>query len=78
MGRLVGIGVTWKLAGQVGTQLIRLVIVAVLARLLTPNDYGAAAIAIALAQFAGEPAGHRNRETSPRSLLDIRRPVTQP
>jgi O-antigen/teichoic acid export membrane protein len=50
--RLVGIGVTWKLAGQVAIQLIRLATVAVLARLLTPDDYGAAAVAIALASFA--------------------------
>ena len=52
MERLVGIGVTWKLAGQVAIQLIRLLTVAVLARLLTPADYGAAAIAIVLATFA--------------------------
>ena len=50
--RLVGIGITWKLAGQVAIQLARLLTVAVLARLLTPGDYGAAAIAIALASFA--------------------------
>ncbi|MGZ5387485.1 MAG: oligosaccharide flippase family protein, partial [Solirubrobacterales bacterium] len=52
MERLVGIGVSWKLIGRVGVQLIRLVTVAVLARLLTPADYGAAAIAITLATFA--------------------------
>jgi O-antigen/teichoic acid export membrane protein len=52
MERLVGIGITWKLAGQIAIQLIRLLTVAVLARLLTPHDYGAAAIAIALASFA--------------------------
>jgi O-antigen/teichoic acid export membrane protein len=50
--RLVGVGVTWKLAGQIAIQFIRLLTVAVLARLLTPHDYGAAAIAIALAMFA--------------------------
>ena len=44
--------ITWKLAGQVAIQLIRLLTVAVLARFLTPADYGAAAIAIALAAFA--------------------------
>ena len=49
MERQVGVGVTWKLAGQVGVQSIRLITVAMLARLLTPEDYGAAAIAIALA-----------------------------
>jgi O-antigen/teichoic acid export membrane protein len=52
MERLVGVGVTWKLTGQVAIQVIRLLTVAVLARLLTPSDYGAAAIAIALAAFA--------------------------
>ena len=52
MERLVGIGITWKLVGQVTIQLIRLLTVAVLARFLTPADYGAAAIAIALATFA--------------------------
>ena len=52
MERLVGIGVTWKLVGQIAIQLIRLLTVAALARLLTPGDYGAAAIAIALAMFA--------------------------
>ena len=49
MERQVGVGVTWKLVGQVGVQSIRLITVAVLARLLTPEDYGAAAVAIALA-----------------------------
>ena len=48
----MGIGITWKLVGQVTIQLIRLLTVAVLARFLTPADYGAAAIAIALATFA--------------------------
>lgn len=52
MEQLVGVGAAWKLGGQIGVQLIRLVTVAILARLLTPADYGAAAIAIALATFA--------------------------
>ena len=52
MEQLVGIGITWKLAGQAAIQLIRLLTVVVLARFLTPADYGAAAIAIALAMFA--------------------------
>ena len=52
MERLVGVGVGWKLGGQVFVQGIRLATVAILARLLTPADYGAAAIAIALAMFA--------------------------
>jgi O-antigen/teichoic acid export membrane protein len=50
--RSVGIGVVWKLVGQFGVQGIRLVTVAILARILTPADYGAAALAIALASFA--------------------------
>jgi PST family polysaccharide transporter len=50
--RQVGLGAAWKLLGQVGVQAIRLVTVAILARLLVPADYGAAAIAVALATFA--------------------------
>jgi polysaccharide transporter, PST family len=56
MERLVGIGATWKLAGQIAIQVMRLATVAVLARLLTPHDYGAAAIGIALASFAPQLA----------------------
>jgi O-antigen/teichoic acid export membrane protein len=56
MERLVGVGITWKLASQAAVQLMRLLTVAVLARLLTPHDYGAAAIAIALAAFAPQVA----------------------
>jgi O-antigen/teichoic acid export membrane protein len=52
MEQLVGVGAAWKLGGQIGVQLIRLVTVAILARLLTPADYGLAAIAVALAMFA--------------------------
>src|SRR4051794_28533409 len=52
MERLVGIGITWKLTAQVAVQMIRLITVAVLARLLAPRDYGAAAVAVALASFA--------------------------
>ena len=48
----MGVGVAWKLGGQIGVQVIRLVTVAILARLLTPADYGLAAIAVALAMFA--------------------------
>jgi O-antigen/teichoic acid export membrane protein len=50
--RQVGVGAAWKLMGQIGVQGIRLLTVAILARLLTPRDYGAAAIAVALATFA--------------------------
>jgi PST family polysaccharide transporter len=53
---LVGIGVRWKLAGQVAVQLIRLITVAILARFLTPADYGEAAVAVALAAFAPQVA----------------------
>jgi O-antigen/teichoic acid export membrane protein len=52
MERLVGVGVGWKLTGQILVQGVRLATVMILARLLTPADYGAAAIAIALASFA--------------------------
>jgi O-antigen/teichoic acid export membrane protein len=54
--QMVGRGVTWKLAGQVAVQLLRLATVAVLARFLTPADYGTAAVAIALAAFAFQVA----------------------
>ena len=42
----MGIGISWKLAGQVAVQLTRLITVAILARFLTPSDYGTAAVAI--------------------------------
>jgi O-antigen/teichoic acid export membrane protein len=67
-------GVTWKLAGQIAIQVIRLLTVAVLARLLTPHDYGAAAIAIALASFAPQLADMGigsalvQAETAPRTV----------
>jgi O-antigen/teichoic acid export membrane protein len=54
--RQVGVGAAWKLVGQIGVQGIRLLTVAILARLLTPGDYGAAAIAVALATFAPQLA----------------------
>jgi teichuronic acid exporter len=52
MEALVGVGVSWKLTSQAVVQVIRLATVTILARLLTPDDYGAAAIAIVLATFA--------------------------
>ncbi|HEY1238402.1 MAG TPA: oligosaccharide flippase family protein, partial [Solirubrobacterales bacterium] len=52
MERLVGVGIGWKLTGQVFVQGMRLATVMILARLLTPTDYGAAAVAIALTSFA--------------------------
>jgi O-antigen/teichoic acid export membrane protein len=50
--RSVRVGVLWKFVGQAGVQLIRLLTVTILARLLLPADYGATAIAVALASFA--------------------------
>src|SRR4051794_34397700 len=54
--KLVGKGISWKLGGQVAVQLTRLGTVAVLARVLTPSDYGTAAVAVALAAFATQVA----------------------
>jgi O-antigen/teichoic acid export membrane protein len=45
-------GVVWRFAGQIGVQSTRFVTVVILARLLKPADYGAAAIAVVLASFA--------------------------
>jgi PST family polysaccharide transporter len=45
-------GAAWALGSQIATQALRLVGVAVLARLLTPDDYGAAALAITIASFS--------------------------
>jgi teichuronic acid exporter len=56
VGRLVGIGISWKLVGQIAKQLTRLLTVVVLARFLTPADYGTAAIAATLATFASTVA----------------------
>ena len=50
--RSVRTGVLWKFVGQLGVQGTRFVTVAVLARLLEPADYGAAAVAVILATFA--------------------------
>ena len=45
-------GAVWAIGSQVAVQAIRFVGVVVLARLLTPNDYGAAAFAVTLASFS--------------------------
>ena len=45
-------GVFWALSSQVATQGIRMVGVVVLARLLTPDAYGVAALAITIASFS--------------------------
>ena len=52
--RSVRTGVLWKFIGQIGLQSVRFVTVAVLARLLAPADYGAAAVAVVLASFASQ------------------------
>lgn len=45
-------GAVWAIGSQVAVQAIRFMSVVVLARLLTPSDYGAAAFAIQLASFS--------------------------
>ena len=45
-------GAVWAIGSQVAIQGVRLVGVVVLARLLTPDDYGLAALAITLASFS--------------------------
>ena len=45
-------GALWALGSQVAVQATRLISVAVLARLLTPDDYGKAALAVTLASFS--------------------------
>src|SRR3954470_2651338 len=52
INRMVKRGALWAFGSQVGGQIIRFLSVIVLARLLTPNDYGAASIAISLATFS--------------------------
>ena len=46
------LGAIWALGAQVAVQVIRFASVVVLARLLTPGDYGAANIAVTLGSFA--------------------------
>lgn len=45
-------GILWTLGSQVPIQLIRVLGVVILARLLTPDDYGKASLAVALASFS--------------------------
>jgi O-antigen/teichoic acid export membrane protein len=52
IGRSVKRGALWAYGSQLAVQAIRLVAVAVLARLLTPDDYGAAALAITIGSFS--------------------------
>ena len=52
MEQSLRVGILWKFAGQLGVQTTRFLTVVVLAHLLDPADYGAAAIAVVLASFA--------------------------
>jgi O-antigen/teichoic acid export membrane protein len=52
IGRSLKRGAFWALGSQIGVQAIRFVSVVVLARLLTPDDYGAAAIAVTIGSFS--------------------------
>jgi O-antigen/teichoic acid export membrane protein len=45
-------GAVWALTAQIGVQAIRFAGVIVLARLLTPDDYGAAAVAVMIGAFS--------------------------
>jgi O-antigen/teichoic acid export membrane protein len=49
MNRLVLRGVSWKLTGQFGQQVLRVGFALILARLLTPADFGLAAMAMVIA-----------------------------
>jgi O-antigen/teichoic acid export membrane protein len=52
INRMVKRGALWAFGSQVAGQIIRFASVVVLARLLTPHDYGAANIAVTLGAFA--------------------------
>ena len=52
IGRSLKRGAVWAIGSQSAVQAVRLVGVVVLARLLTPGDYGAAALAVTLASFS--------------------------
>ncbi len=52
IGRSLKRGAIWAIGSQVAIQSVRLVGVVVLARLLTPDDYGLAALAVTLASFS--------------------------
>ena len=45
-------GVSWKVIAQIVTQAIQLVVTVILARLLTPRDFGLAAMVVILTNFA--------------------------
>jgi O-antigen/teichoic acid export membrane protein len=50
--RSLRVGATWAFGTQVGQQVIRFLTVFALARLLTPNDYGSASLAVTLASYS--------------------------
>ena len=52
IGRSLKRGAVWAIGSQVAVQAVRLAGVVVLARLLTPADYGVAALAVTLASFS--------------------------
>ena len=52
INRMVRRGALWAFGSQVAGQIIRFASVVILARLLTPDDYGVANLAITLASFA--------------------------
>ena len=52
IGRSLKRGAVWAIGSQIVVQAVRLVGVVLLARLLTPTDYGTAALAVTLASFS--------------------------
>lgn len=52
IGRSLKRGAIWAIGSQLAVQAVRLVGVVVLARLLTPSDYGTAALAVIVASFS--------------------------
>ena len=52
IGRSLKRGAVWAIGSQVAVQAVRFVGVVILARLLTPDDYGTAALAVTLASFS--------------------------
>ncbi len=52
VGRMLKLGALWAIGSQIAVYFIRFGSVIVLARLLTPDDYGAASLAITLGSFA--------------------------
>ena len=53
LGRVLRRGAIWAIGTQGASQVVRMLSVVVLARLLTPDDYGTAALAITVASYSG-------------------------